>query len=486
MKTAKRVISIVLSVVLITCTLPLFLTKVSAEEKKDPVIMVSIGDSYSSGEGIEPFYGQEKAVEDKVQDYDWLAHRSQLSWPGLLTLPGVEGTMAENRDTNWFFVASSGALTDDLTGTQTKDYKVGDLSGSVDLPAQLEVFDNIEYGTVDFVTVTLGGNDVGFTNIVTSAIANTEENLAKDLDKIWAEFEKEGGIRDKLKASYYAIAEKAGSQATIIVAGYPKLVNPEGFTVLSFFKVTPEKAGMLNSAATGFNAEIKKLVEECKSEGLNIVFADVEKEFDGHEAYTEEPYINEVIKQLQPEDINDEQMVSSNSVHPNAEGAKAYARVVQKVIDELVGEKEVVVNVTNKALASAEENLKLYFNGKSLKAKAFMVTGKVDGEKTDVYYVPVETIAKALGGEVTLKNKKVTVKFGKITLTFKQGKNSYVVSYKDENGKKQKKTLQYGRAALKGEIIYIPSAVVEELAGLFEQTLTVKVTKTKFNYKTEQ
>ena len=42
-------------------------------------VIVSLGDSYSSGEGIEPFYGQEEEMEVKCQNPDWLAHRSEKS-----------------------------------------------------------------------------------------------------------------------------------------------------------------------------------------------------------------------------------------------------------------------------------------------------------------------------------------------------------------------------------------------------------------------
>lgn len=80
---------------------------VNADEDKTP-IMVSIGDSFSSGEGIEPFYAEEESDYYKVRNQDWLAHRSTKSWSGMLKLPGVNGTMADNRGENWFFAATSG------------------------------------------------------------------------------------------------------------------------------------------------------------------------------------------------------------------------------------------------------------------------------------------------------------------------------------------------------------------------------------------
>ena len=78
-------------------------------------VIVSFGDSYSSGEGIPPFLGQkdedgkERSVKEKASNYDWMAHRSTRAWSGMLTLKGVKGTMADHHDENWLFVAASGA-----------------------------------------------------------------------------------------------------------------------------------------------------------------------------------------------------------------------------------------------------------------------------------------------------------------------------------------------------------------------------------------
>ncbi|MBQ3668992.1 MAG: hypothetical protein II920_07190, partial [Clostridia bacterium] len=102
-------------------------------------IIVSIGDSYASGEGIEPFFGQDLPVDAKIHDQDWLAHRSALSWPALLRFDGLDGTTGENKgkllknesgkyelvqEGNWFFVASSGAVINHLYTTQRKSANV--------------------------------------------------------------------------------------------------------------------------------------------------------------------------------------------------------------------------------------------------------------------------------------------------------------------------------------------------------------------------
>ncbi len=80
-----------------------------------------MGDSYSSGEGIEPFYGQDESIENRVKNPDWLAHRSTKSWSSRLKVDGLDGTLSNYKDENWFFVAASGAVTENLKKKFDKD-----------------------------------------------------------------------------------------------------------------------------------------------------------------------------------------------------------------------------------------------------------------------------------------------------------------------------------------------------------------------------
>ena len=81
----------------------------AAEEAGKAGVLVALGDSYTSGEGLEPYFGQDAPMGQKCKNPDWLAHRSEKSWPGMLTLPGVEGVMADHRGENFFFAAASAA-----------------------------------------------------------------------------------------------------------------------------------------------------------------------------------------------------------------------------------------------------------------------------------------------------------------------------------------------------------------------------------------
>ena len=314
--------------------------KVSAEPLSDDTggsrIMVSLGDSYSSGEGIEPFYGQNDAVSQKVQNQDWLAHRSEKSWGGRLTLDGVNGTMAENRGKNWFFVATSGATTYHLNNTQRKEYDIKGVSGSKNIDKQLDISKKLGDEKAEYVTISIGGNDAKFVDVVTEAAIPHPFNpgaLNDKLNAVWSEFYYgvDGGtsIRERLYQAYYDIQNAAGIQAKIIVAGYPKLLEQNGKGIL----FSKEYAQLINDSVSRFNDEIESIVKTCKTEGMKICFVSVEEAFDGHEAYSKDAYINKVHIGRNSEDL--EGMISAYSMHPNDKGAQVYADCVQAKIDEI-------------------------------------------------------------------------------------------------------------------------------------------------------
>ncbi len=356
---------------------------------EDPFIIVSLGDSFSAGEGIEKFYGQDKELEEKVEDEDWLAHRSQRSWPSLLQRSedwSDDKTMADykvklgsasTKDIQWYFAAASGATTKHINNRQAKPYyqegegvwddlfnDVKDANAS--LPPQINVFTDDIKGKVDYVTLTLGGNDVNFTGVISKAAMNSADvhlfqkksSLEKELDKQW---KKVDGVLNKLEDVYNDIVDAAGPQVTIIVAGYPKLLPQDGDGARRAW-FSKKEAKLVNEKITEFNNKIENLINSLRNSGqMDIWFVDVETEFDkdgGHQAYTEQAWLNGIIMPAKKQDlINDKSVlhdldfnteiidsavdltidlaVSSYSMHPNANGAKAYARCVNAMIWEL-------------------------------------------------------------------------------------------------------------------------------------------------------
>ena len=321
----------------------------------DGLVVVSIGDSYSAGEGLSPFYGQDKPRKERVKDENWLAHRSTQAWAGQLTIATASGERVAlrdrfcepgtaNEDISWYFAASTGAKTEHLTIPQEKFYAVFEglwhvSIGTAYLTPQLEVFNGLT-GNVDYVTVTIGGNDAHFVEIIASCLTTssllTPKKLTKKLNKIWEEFfdpDPETGIRLRLIEAYTQICEAAGPQACVIVVGYPPLLSDRGFSV------SRKEASQVNEAVHMFNQWLAMLVEYCRvKNGLNLYFVSVEKEFEGHEAYSEDPYIFPLVyndKQSKTEEINQLEPISGHSFHPNEKGAAVYAAAVQRKIDEL-------------------------------------------------------------------------------------------------------------------------------------------------------
>ena len=145
------------SFIFILCAFVILLCSCACAEKAGgSSVLVALGDSYTSGEGIEPFYGQNAPFSEKLKNPDWLAHRSEKSWPGMLRLPGVEGILADHPGENFFFAAASGAETKHLflltdeekeagqTAEFEKPYSREGISGVAVLPPQLSVFDELD------------------------------------------------------------------------------------------------------------------------------------------------------------------------------------------------------------------------------------------------------------------------------------------------------------------------------------------------------
>ena len=347
-----------------------------SSEVEDPIIVVSLGDSYSSGEGNEPFYGQEKELSDKITDYDWLAHRSKKSWAARLEFSGVSGVSGDYRyqdidaDSSpcvWYFAAAAGATTKNFKNVQEKTaHKSLSIISAIEateslpvqldvfdglyieatesLPAQLDVFDGL-YGEVDYVTMTIGGNDVDFLGVITAAVTDfkylhivcEKKTGAKSLEnKLKTLWDKIDTYMSRIEQAYKDVEDAAGTQAAIIVAGYPKLLSPGAGNGWSISK---DEAKLVNEKISDFNEKIEALVNECRAEGMNIYFADVEAEFDedgiDHGMFAKNAWINPIWLQPKDEDLNDFTTISSYSVHPNEQGQKAYARCVNAVIKSI-------------------------------------------------------------------------------------------------------------------------------------------------------
>ena len=118
---------------------------------------VALGDSYSAGEGLQPFNA---FTESDTAHLGNGCHRSNEAYSQLLRFEGP--TPAQR------FVACSGAVASDVFNQFTVSDKEGN---SIVVPPQVAPGEHPEVG---LVTITIGGNDVVFSSVVTHCFLRTD------------------------------------------------------------------------------------------------------------------------------------------------------------------------------------------------------------------------------------------------------------------------------------------------------------------------
>ena len=366
MKKLGRLFVVLVS--LVSCVAVFVAPAYAKSAKASTPIVVSMGDSFASGEGVDPFYGQDSG--NKYYNQDWLAHRSQSSWSSQLVIDGyrlstikatptstpvVDGstiTYPLNKWTGgtWFFVAASGATTLEIYDRNEYNvYNVSrpreDLSGYVSYTArlapQIEIFDYIDAtygkGSVDYVTIGMGGLELGYSDTLVSAgltSATLQPNALNDSFNELKEYYK-STLSFQIRDALLAVCEAAGSQAKVIFVGYPELFSGGGFSLL--FEASEMEQG--NAFVDWLDAQLKLMVQQLNASGLtNLYYVSVIDSCSGHGSYASDAWVNGIVFGPTSEDLNYSEIkyiVSPGSFHPNKKGTAAIAAEVQKLIDRL-------------------------------------------------------------------------------------------------------------------------------------------------------
>lgn len=228
---------------------------------------VALGDSYSSGTGTRTYFHSG-------------CQRSIYAYPELVAdqVAGTELT----------FAACSGAETSDVLANQ-----VSSLSSST-----------------DWVTITIGGNDAGFADVITEcALPSWFSDCHGALDDAQAFIE--GTLPGRLDDVYEAIAEDAPNAETIVL-GYPRLFMGIDCNAGTFF--SSSELTRLNETADLLRDITEERVEAA---GAGFQFADSIPPFIGHAVCSSEEWINGLSNPL------------GESFHPNRDGhSDGYAPLV--------------------------------------------------------------------------------------------------------------------------------------------------------------
>jgi lysophospholipase L1-like esterase len=159
------------------------------------------------------------------------------------------------------------------------------------------------------VTLTAGGNDVGFGAVVSTCTTGTDAACNTVV---------ENGIKiansSKFRADFLALFQQihsADPTSKIIVLGYPRLFE----TSAVCFAVAPSQSRRINinRGAVALKNAIVAAVSDSANAGRNVQFVDVDSYFTNHRVCSISPWINGAT------------VPTGESYHPNAKGqANAY------------------------------------------------------------------------------------------------------------------------------------------------------------------
>ncbi|GAB2598327.1 SGNH/GDSL hydrolase family protein [Microlunatus antarcticus] len=256
---------------------------------------VALGDSYASGVGLPP----------------------ALAYPVLLRDRGVA------RFAGLTQAASSGAVTGDVTGSQVGALREG----------------------TETVTLTIGGNDVGFASVLAACLHSSDPRLQAVLDQGGSAWRRRLRAAAEQRIAFLGgpaavpqdrsvplvrvlsdVARRA-PDAEILVTGYPRLLGDRPTSgghrasdTLPLF-VAVEDAAWLSTQSDALDAALARGVERAQAGGVRARFVDVSATFAGHALSDRHaPWVNGVVLASITSLVPD-----ASSFHLTAEGSAAYA-----------------------------------------------------------------------------------------------------------------------------------------------------------------
>ncbi|WP_328724795.1 SGNH/GDSL hydrolase family protein [Streptomyces sp. NBC_00259] len=213
-----------------------------AAQSAAAVDYVALGDSYSSGLGAGAYISGSGDCK-----------RTNRAYPALWA--------AANSPSSFAFTACSGARTNDVTAGQ-----LGPLTSATDL-----------------VSLTIGGNDAGFADVMTTCVLQSESTCIARVAE--AKRYVDTTLPGRLDSVYSAIRTKAPS-ARVVVLGYPRFYRLNGSCITG---LSENERAAINSGADHLNAAIAKRVADH-----GFTFADVAPAFTGHEICSGSAWLHSV------------------------------------------------------------------------------------------------------------------------------------------------------------------------------------------------
>jgi len=226
---------------------------------------VALGDSFASGVGSRTYYADSGSC-----------YRSPKAYP-VIDAARISATLS--------FKACSGAQTGGVLNNQ-----LGTLGTDT-----------------DYVTVQVGGNDAGFSSVITTcAQPSWASNCNAAIDKAQAFIR--AMLPGRLDNVYSSIHAKAPN-ASVVVVGYPRLFNGQDCNAGTWF--SPAEMTRLNATADLLNSTTKS-----RADAQGDAFVNPTNAYLGHAVCDAAEWVNGLANPIR------------ESYHPNVKGYGAYADLV--------------------------------------------------------------------------------------------------------------------------------------------------------------
>jgi lysophospholipase L1-like esterase len=294
-----------------------------------PYSYVALGDSFSAGEGIAPFLQSGPACHRSSRAYStWVqpagypkplyaiaSGRTRSGAGGGANLYGSDTNVRSANRVMWESFACSGATTANVLPRSLGGVPQG-ATGRYDGETQI---DSAALGGADLVTITIGGNDAGYVDVlVTCGLGNCntrafERSRAAIIDR----------SKPQLVKVYRAIAAKA-PRARILVLGYPHpFPAAKARQACPALRPFQREQDMLRRLGARLNGTIASAVATAARSGARITFVPVAERFAGHEVCgSKGAWINGFVTSSTGFGLN------PASFHPTLAGQLGYAAAV--------------------------------------------------------------------------------------------------------------------------------------------------------------
>lgn len=315
---------------------------------------LALGDSYSSGEGDNgktttgvTYYRSWPNIMGESYPDSYDCHISTRSYPFILA---ADMHLPRSK---WSSVACSGARTIDLGGQDTsRDFKDGtyigqetgtshtprlSLVGSDEIneirlqatqnfiPGRIQQLEFVKKYHPKVVTLTVGGNDVGFADILSACVLNPSVPATSCY---WAQPQGIKDLGNKIKAEYgtlvttYSSIKQASPGVKVYVVGYPQFIADDSCP--AYVGLNAGERGMIVNGVTYLNQTIRAAAATA-----GVYYVDIEDALGAHTicGSSLQKYVNGIFegKFISEDD--------TSIYHPNSDGHIAIASKINAALE---------------------------------------------------------------------------------------------------------------------------------------------------------